>query len=125
MGHRTLRPRGDLTTASSAVSFTAFGVGLQRRGRKAERILPLQLSFCFQEGEMLDETVGVRAERMSPQSAYNRDLLGTNSSLALSPCVPSSSLQNDCHKFPRVVLSGSTPPRMGLGNVDRELKKTS
>ncbi|CAL8076831.1 unnamed protein product [Prunus armeniaca] len=78
MGRGTLRPRGDLTTASSGVSFTAFGFGLQHCGREIERILPLQLSFCFQEGEMLDETVGARAERKSPQSAYDRDLLGTN-----------------------------------------------
>ncbi|CAL2239373.1 unnamed protein product [Prunus armeniaca] len=78
MGRGILRPRGDLTTASSAVFFTAFGFGLQRRGQEAERILPLQLSFCFQEGEMLDESVGARVERKSPQSAYDRDLLGTN-----------------------------------------------
>ncbi|CAL2239275.1 unnamed protein product [Prunus armeniaca] len=56
MGRGTLRPRGDLTTVSSAVSFMAFGFGLQYCGREAERILPLQLFFCFQEGEMPNET---------------------------------------------------------------------
>ncbi|CAL2229734.1 unnamed protein product [Prunus armeniaca] len=81
MGCGTLRPRGDLTTASSAVSFTAFGFGLASLphcGRKAERILPLQFFFCSQEGEMLDETVGARAKRKSLQSVYDLDLLGTN-----------------------------------------------
>ncbi|CAL2229741.1 unnamed protein product [Prunus armeniaca] len=78
MGRGTLRPRGDLTTASSAVSFMAFGFGLRHCGREAERYLPLQFFFCSQEGEMLDETVGARAERKSLQSVYDRDLLGTN-----------------------------------------------
>ncbi|CAL2265137.1 unnamed protein product [Prunus armeniaca] len=81
MGCGTLRPCGDLTTVSSAVSFTVFGFGLQYYGREAERILPLQLFFCFQEGEMLNETVGARTERKSLQSVYDRDLLGTNSLL--------------------------------------------
>ena len=80
MGRGTPRPRGDLTTVSSAVSFTVFGFGLQYCGREAERILPLQLFFCFQEGEMPNETVGVRAERKSLQLVYDRDLLGTNTS---------------------------------------------
>ncbi|CAL2247111.1 unnamed protein product [Prunus armeniaca] len=78
MGRGTLRPRGDLTIASSAMSFTAFSLGLQYSDLEAERILPLQLFFCSQEGEMLDETVGARAERKSLQSVYDRDLLGTN-----------------------------------------------
>ncbi|CAL2240324.1 unnamed protein product [Prunus armeniaca] len=78
MGRGTLRPRGDLTTVSSAVSFTAFSFGLQYCGREAERILPLQLFFCFQEGEMPNKTVGARTERKSIQSVYDRDLLGTN-----------------------------------------------
>ncbi|CAL8163025.1 unnamed protein product [Prunus armeniaca] len=68
MGHGNLRPRGDLTTVSSAVSFTAFGFGLQYCGSEAERILPLQLFFCFQEGEMPIEAVGARTERKSLQS---------------------------------------------------------
>ncbi|CAL2230073.1 unnamed protein product [Prunus armeniaca] len=78
MGRGTLRPRGDLTTASSAVSFTAFGLGLQNCGRETERILPLQLFFCFQEGEMLNEMIGAKTERKSLQSVYDRDLLGAN-----------------------------------------------
>ncbi|CAL2270185.1 unnamed protein product [Prunus armeniaca] len=44
-----------------------FGFGLQYCGREAERILPLHLFFCFQEGEMPNETVGARAERKSLQ----------------------------------------------------------
>ncbi|CAL8095936.1 unnamed protein product [Prunus armeniaca] len=78
MGSGTLRPRGALTIASSVVSFTAFGFGFQYCGCEAERILPLQLFFCFQEGEMLNETVGAKTERKSLQSVYDRDLLGTN-----------------------------------------------
>ncbi|CAL2247840.1 unnamed protein product [Prunus armeniaca] len=78
MGRGTLRPSGDLTTASLAVSFTAFGFGLQNCGCEAERILPLQLFFCFQEGEILNETIGARTERKPRQSVYDHDLLGTN-----------------------------------------------
>ncbi|CAL8163153.1 unnamed protein product [Prunus armeniaca] len=78
MGRGTLRLRGDLTTVSSAVSFMAFGFGLQYCGREAERILSLQLFFCFQEGEMVNETIGARTERKSLQLVYDRDLLGTN-----------------------------------------------
>ncbi|KAH0987776.1 hypothetical protein GBA52_014953 [Prunus armeniaca] len=78
MGSGTLRPRGDLTTLSSTVSFTAFGFGLQYCGCEAERILPLQLFFYFQEGEMPNQTVGARTEMKTLQSVYDRDLLGTN-----------------------------------------------
>ncbi|CAL2230065.1 unnamed protein product [Prunus armeniaca] len=42
------------------------------------RIMPLQLFFCFQEGEKPNETVGARAEMKSLQSVNDRDLLGTN-----------------------------------------------
>ncbi|CAL8163022.1 unnamed protein product [Prunus armeniaca] len=83
MGCGTLRPRGDLTTVSSAVSFTAFGFGLQYYGCEAERIMPLQLFFCLQEGEMPIEAVGARTERKSLQLVYDRDLLGSSASAPL------------------------------------------
>ncbi|CAL2253051.1 unnamed protein product [Prunus armeniaca] len=64
--------------ASSAMSFTALGFGLQHCGREVERILSSQFFFCSQEGEILDETVGAGAEMKSLQSVYDRDLLGAN-----------------------------------------------
>ncbi|CAL8136588.1 unnamed protein product [Prunus armeniaca] len=78
MGRGTLRLRGDLTIVFSAVSFTAFGFVLKYCGCEAERILRLQFFFCFQEGEMPNETVGAKTERKSFQSVNDRDLLGTN-----------------------------------------------